>query len=463
MTTRRSLGALMLATILVGCQPVANTPTQPGPSSAPTASPTGSPLPGGTATIQGILTDDQGARVEGTVTLKRAGGSTASVPAVGGAYAFNGVPVGETVTVSVAAPEHSTRERTLTVARLTDPEADPNRLDFGGSTGGWPYALFRNPDILNVEATGPDASDTAFLRLTFHLSQDLDEAGHTAFMRIIELQAPNVLGDTTTATVDTSFLGLNSTLIWSDARTAVWRFTYPIAPASGGALTVTGAQTATVAAWPSGVTGDHMGRALLPRIYSPEGVMMTEPGIAAFFKVPAPSTNILAPADRNGDKLWAYTHQTGVRFSPPTSQTVPKVLSVKAFHANGSVPDRFVVTFDRPMRAFPDSITAPSLVAQDNYRWVTDKLDNPGDYQNDDAAFAAANPAKNGAIASNSVQFAGDSLTQVILPLAQDSFKGMANAKLYLSPEIADPYGVKLGSFDGTPGEAQNVYRMEVQ
>ncbi|MBC7543562.1 MAG: Ig-like domain-containing protein [Candidatus Sericytochromatia bacterium] len=230
------ISATLSAALLAGCPsstPSAVTPTakpsgtaSTAPSGTPTAAPTGTPtsgsdVPGATptpsglpstpdtssrATIQGVVVDDKGVRLDGvTVTGKVLGAGTFSngsdtltVTTQVGSYALNGAPTGSTILITASKVGLTRRQRTIVPLSNLQGSTDINNVSFGG-TSDPAYAFSDAPEVVSFtpakDATGVDAN-TAFT-LTFSEpvnTQDVENA--FAIYVAGPITTPGTLSDT---------------------------------------------------------------------------------------------------------------------------------------------------------------------------------------------------------------------------------------------------------------------------
>ncbi|MBC7541450.1 MAG: Ig-like domain-containing protein [Candidatus Sericytochromatia bacterium] len=156
------------------------------PSGAPSATPTPSTLPStpdtsSRATIQGVVFDDLGSRLDGvTVTGKLLGAGTFSngsdtlvVTTQIGSYALNGAPTGSTILVTAGKAGFTTRQQTIVPLSNLQGNTTINNVTFGQTAAGvidLVYALSDKPEITSFtpakDATGVDAATT--FTLTFN-------------------------------------------------------------------------------------------------------------------------------------------------------------------------------------------------------------------------------------------------------------------------------------------------------
>jgi hypothetical protein len=206
-----TLAATMSVAVVAGCP---STPTQPTPSGSASATPSGTPstTPSGTptspaspapgsdvtpsaaptslpstpdtssrATIQGIVFDDLGSRLDGvTVTGKvlgsgtfANGSDTLSVSTQIGSYSLNGAPTGATIMITASKAGMTTRQQTIVPLSNLQGDTTLNRVSFGETINGNAdrvYPLSDKPEITSFtpakDATGVDANTT--FTLTFN-------------------------------------------------------------------------------------------------------------------------------------------------------------------------------------------------------------------------------------------------------------------------------------------------------
>ena len=201
MTERPLWRSAVLAAVLAtatACAPSATAPPTASakPSStpsgsatgAPSAPPSGSPMPapsGATpapsslpstpdtssrATIQGVVFDANGVRLDGvTVTGQVLGSGTfangsdvLTVTTQAGSYALNGAPTGATILVTASKAGLSARRQTIVPLSNLQGDTTLNRVSFGETVNGQPdpvYALTAGPEV--IAFTPASATDTA--------------------------------------------------------------------------------------------------------------------------------------------------------------------------------------------------------------------------------------------------------------------------------------------------------------
>jgi hypothetical protein len=166
--------------------PASGTPSAPasGATGTPSVAPTGLPSTPDTssrATIQGVVFDDLGSRLDGvTVTGKvlgsgtfANGSDTLSVSTQIGSYSLNGAPTGATIMITATKQGMTTRQQTIVPLSNLQGDTTLNRVSFGetvGTTADRVYPLSDKPEITSFtpakDATGVDAATT--FTLTFN-------------------------------------------------------------------------------------------------------------------------------------------------------------------------------------------------------------------------------------------------------------------------------------------------------
>lgn len=454
-----SVPRLGLLLALAGCSVPPNVSPSVSPSSSPSAQESTAPE-GPTAVVLGNLFDEAGTRIEtGTISLFEEQGTAPlqTVSALGGSFSLGALPVGKRFRALVEAPDYTQRERVFTVQPLIDPELDPNRLDFGGKAQGWAYALTLYPDISSTEIINPTDSNSPPVQVRLKLSQSLPETERLRFGRMLTLGFQTASGFEAIS-VNTSFLNRTMKLAWENDRTALVTVNYPlIVSSTSNNLTVSLTPGADSSDLPLNEKGSPLGKGLVAEARSPEGVKLSQPAYAPFFRGLEATQNPPALADRTPEAWWGQTHQTGVTLKLTPIATQPKVLEVKAYRDTPTAVGRFIVTFDRPMRGYPESLNYRSPLDATNYRWIKNRIDNPGDSDNDDSDFTAASPRDEGNAITGELSFVNDTLDQIVLPVAAGVLEDASDFKLYIAPGIQDVAGNQLGTFRQSDAWGDNV------
>jgi hypothetical protein len=171
-------------------------PAPAGATAAPTAIPS-TPDTSSRATIQGIVFDSAGQRVDGAVVTGKVlgagtfanGSDTLSVTTQQGSYALNGAPTGQTVLVTITKDGFIPRQQT--VVPLANLQGDPNqnRLDFGseaGSAGNATYALGSGVEVISAtpvaSESGVDPATDFTLTFSGPVRRDQVEAAFALYV-----------------------------------------------------------------------------------------------------------------------------------------------------------------------------------------------------------------------------------------------------------------------------------------
>lgn len=475
--------AFMLAA-LAACQakPVVAPATSPLPSTAAsaTAAPGASATPLATASnaasasapaslspsvsadrelVLGSLFDDEGGQLDGaqvavTCDLDPSVNQTLQAP---GSYAFR-APVGSTVKVTASKDGYTTRTRVHKVEAVAgNQNTDPNRLDFGGDGAGTFYALSAYPEIASVSPANLQTNVTSNpLVVTVTFSHALSASTRDRLNQILELQFQSPLGVQAVKS-GTTYNNQRATLSWdTSSKVATLTFPAPVVANKGTASSVKVAFDSSVqpSDWPLGTNGKRLGRDLVTNAVSgnggASGATLMAPILRDSFTDPVP---VVRPSPLT---LWGLTHWTDVSFSLAQDTSPLKVVSVAGYPGSGSAGDFIEVTFNKPVRGFPESALDRSAVATDNYRFAL------GSTKDIDAqrAYDAADPAKGGQ-APQSVVFHGTRTDTVDLQLPTGALTNFNKFKIYVDPKVDDIYGTTLQGVPADPTHNLSANVME--
>ncbi|MEB3328241.1 MAG: carboxypeptidase-like regulatory domain-containing protein [Candidatus Sericytochromatia bacterium] len=418
----------------------AGTPGPAGPVAGP--SPVASPAPAvARAVLVGAILDDRGRPVEASRLEVKASDPAYDrvITATGGAFGLRDLPVGLALTLTASAPGFTTRTRTAVVQPPSATDEAVNRVDFGGSEAGMWHCLFRHPEIARVEPANlarDVAAEPLKVVLTFSHALDADDRGRLQDLLRV---APTYSADEAPLSHGVAHGAAVARLAWDDdGRRAT--FTYPgpiVARQPGHGLSVEFDPAAGVQAWPRDEVGQPLGMGLAPRTRDGGGGAVTDrvaPFVRGVMDEPRPSVRPSPLA------LWGFTHHTSARFELARDLTPLKVEAVDTLAPDASGAAGFLVTFNKPIWAYPASALASATTEASSFRYVVgstaDRREREAFEQAD--ARAAATP---GLGVRHEPKF--PRRLQVRVPASR--FDGMTRFKLHVGPQVEDVYGVTLG------------------
>lgn len=453
---------LVLLTTVVAlaaaCQPVAGpgavspqaspTPTEPAATATPSPTPTAASSPAlRRVLITGKVYDDAGMPIDGAQVEVRSEQSphlNQTVEALGGAYVVSDVPEGTVLTITASKEGFTRRQRVVEALILPDGAGyDPNRIDFGGYERGMWHALSRYPEISELTpanmATGVESNP---LQVKVRLSHALPADQRGLFEGLLKLRF-RAKGQDYELYPRFSYSDVVARFDWDeDGRGGTFAFDGPIVTqgSEGATVTVFLDQDVALKNWPESAEGRMLGRDRVEKTTEGSGAAVSNQ-VAAFLR---PDFDETLPSARPEPlQLWGRTHQTTSTFTLAKAEAPLKVVTAEAVPGQGDMPDRFVVTFDRPVRGFPEQALDGSALKSSNYRFVL------GNVEKRDAreSFEAADPRVSGSTPDGSAAYySSTNPHKVVLPLSGSKLSGYTNFKLYVDPAVKDVSGNGLES-----------------
>lgn len=447
------------ATIVVAaCQPTTSPDlvapqASPSPAaSTPAASPSSDPAPSATPALRRVIVtgkvyDDEGTPVDGAQVQVRSEQHPAlnqTLEALGGAYVLPNVPERTVLTLTASKDGYTTRQRTFEALILPEGAGyDPNRIDFGGYERGMRHALSRFPEISEVtpanKATGAK-SDPLEVKLRFSHAIPADQRG--LFESLLKLRF-RARGQNYELYPRFSYGDVVARFDWDeDGKGGTFAFDGPIVTqgSEAGVVTVQLDQNVALANWPEDAEGRMLGRGRTSDTVEGSGAAVQNQ-VAAFLR---PAFEDTLPSTRpEALELWGQTHQTTSTFSFAKEVTPLEVVKAEAVPGQGSLPDRFVVTFNRPVRGFPEQALDGSALKPSSYRYVLGRTEKAQDRE----SFEAADPRNSGSTPDGAAAYYSTTNSRmVILPLATGRLSGYTHFKLYVDPAVKDVAGNSLAS-----------------
>jgi len=409
-------------------------PASPGPaaSSAPASS--------ARAVVVGTIRDDRGTVVPSARLEVKASDPfyDTVIDSTGGAFGLRDLPVGLSLTLTASAPGFSTRTRTLVVQPPSPTDETVNRVDFGGSEEGMWHCLFRHPEIARVEPANQArdvAADPLRVVLTFSRAIDDDDQGRLQDLLRV---TPTYSADEAPLTAGVAHGAAVARLTWDeDGRKATFTYTGPIvARQPGHGLAVEFDPAYGVQAWPRDDLGQVLGMGLAPRTRDGAGAAVSDrvaPFVRGVMDEPRPSARP-SPLD-----LWGFTHHTSARFELARDLSPLKVEGVDTLAPDATGAAGFLVTFNKPVWAYPASALASVTTAASSYRFVVGRTGERRDREAFDETDVRA-----GATPGLGVRFEPKFPRRLQVRVPASRFDGMTRFKLYVGPEVEDIYGVSL-------------------
>lgn len=459
------LGTLLLTAACQAAPPAATGPT-PSPSApAPSAGTSASSpaTPGPTAArvlVTGKVYDDEGRLLpDPRIEVRSLGDPTLdqTITAIAGAFSLPSVPAGTMLTLRALEDGYTARERTI-VTKTFDPdvERDPNQVDFGGSGSGAYYALSQYPEIASVTpANQQDGVSANPLVVTFRLSHPLPASERGRFGKLLQLrfQVPTNVQPSGEEIIraGTAYGNDVATLTWNDAGTeGTFRFAAPLVTrgAQASAVTIGFDQTAAIDEWPESAQGKTLGRGRAPLTTSANDAPVT--GEIAAFARQMPAASPVPSVRPSPLTLWGQMHRSTTRFSLAPDARRPKVVSAAAYHGKTGADDQIVVTFDEPIRGFPESALDGSAIKASHYRYVLGRTDTADEAKR----FQESDPAKNGSSPALTPTYSTSSNNIVILRLPNGTLGTHSVFKLYVDPAVKDLAGNPVQTSEQAAGTA---------
>ena len=441
-------------TLVVGaCQPTTSPDpvapqASPSPAaSTPVASPSVDPAPSASPALRRVIVtgkvyDDEGTPVDGAqvqVRSERYPEVSRTVEALGGAYVIPDVPERAVLTLTASKDGYTTRQRTFEALILPDGAGyDPNRIDFGGYERGIRYALSRYPEITEVTpgngVTGAK-SDPLEVKLRFSHAIPADQRG--LFESLLKLRF-RTRGQNYDLHPRFSYGDVVARFDWDeDGKGGAFVFDGPIVTqaSENSMVTVLLDQGVALANWPEDGEGRMLGRGRAEETVEGSGAGVRNQ-VAAFLR---PSFEDTLPSTRpEAQVLWGQTHQTTSTFSLAKETSPLEVVKAEAVPGQGTLSDRFVVTFNRPVRGFPEQALDGSALKPSHYRYVLGKTEKAQDRE----SFEAADPRSSGSTPDGAAAYYSTSNPRmVILPLPAGRLSGYTHFKLYVDPAVKDVAG----------------------
>lgn len=341
-----------LATTDAGANPSTTVSPATGASQTPgaTESPSASAAPLPVTTLQGKVYDEAGALVSDAKVRVRSLSSTVkfdtTVDTTGGAYVVNGVPSGTQIEISVTKPNWTTRSR---VESLVATSINGSVVNFGGPSGdaqdssGAGYFISNFPEITSAGAS----YDGAKLVYTLRFSEPLDADNQRRVERGLAITAPDPNGGFITIRSGTTFLGdrFRATSSWDETGTTMtFTFEAPLLTSKSDkknySLTLSRAEG-------EDPIKDAQGNVL----------GMTTPNSGASYAEAFKLSSLVLTNETTGQARWATTHTGSSSFTVAKDDQGPKLVSVSStpFVQNGVDSVRFILTFNEPMRVFPEA------------------------------------------------------------------------------------------------------------
>ena len=447
-----------VATLAAACQPTTGSvpaaPADQPPTAAPSpaAPSSAAPSPSPSAALRRVLVtgkvyDDEGTPIDGAQVEVRSvqyPELNQTVEAHGGAYVVADVPERAALTLVASKPGYTARTRVVEALILPDGAGyDPNRFDFGGFERGMRHALSKYPEIAEViPANGAKGVTSNPLRVSMRFSHALPSDQRGLFEGLLKLRF-RAGGETYELYPRLAYGNDVARFDWDeDGRGGTFVFEGPLVTRSNAETAVTVAldQGVALTQWPEDAQGRVLGRGVAPVTAEGSGADVRNQ-VAAFLR---PTFDGTLPSSRpEALTLWGQTHQTTSLFTLAQEAATLKVVKAEAVPAQGTMPDRFVVTFDRPVRGFPEKALDGSALKQSHYRFVlgtTEKRD-------DTESFEAKDPRTGGTTPDGAAPYYSSTNPHVvILPLSGSRLSSYTNFKLYVDAAVKDASGNGLAS-----------------
>jgi hypothetical protein len=371
------------------------------------------------------------------------------------------VPVGTVLTVTASHPGYTKRVRMHTATSLPlDEDTNPNELDFGGLRRGMYYALSAYPEIVSVTPANQQTGvTTSPLEVAFRLSHPLPAADRGRFGRLMQVRFPvpaytdPVTNQTVTEALihaGTEFNGEVATVTWNQEGTeGSFRFNAPLVTrqAATSSVTIGFDPSVSIDDWPEGENGKVLGRGVARETFEGNGAIVAN-RIAPFWRGPG---SLAVPSTRPSPlEVWGKTHATTSTFSLATDTRAPKVKQVIAYRGASGQPARILVTFDEPVRGYPEAVVDPAVLRASSYRFVLGNTDDREDAEE----YAESDPLKNGSTPPMAPIFSATQLDTVILPVPEGFLRDYTVFKLYVDPAVKDLAGNSLQTSPQNPETA---------
>jgi hypothetical protein len=391
--------------------------------------------------VVGAILDDRGSPVAAARLEVKASDPAYDrvIASTGGAFGLRELPVGLALTLTASAPGFSTRTRTVVVQPRSEEDEDINRADFGGSGAGMWHCLFRHPEIARVEPKNQAkgvAADPLAVVLTFSRSISASDQGRLQdLIRLVPTysltEAPLTPGANHGAAV--------ARLAWNaDGTQATFTYAGPVvARQPGHGLSVEFDPAADVEAWPRDAEGQVLGMGLAPRSRDGGGGGVTDrvaPFVRDVMDEPRPDARPSPLA------LWGFTHHTSARFELARDLAPLKVEAVDTLVPDDTGAGGFLVTFNKPVWAYPASALAGATTDASSFRYVVgDTLERRTreDFEEADA--------REGSPPGLGVHYEPRFPRRLQVRVPASRFAGKNRYKLFVAPRVEDVYGVAIG------------------
>jgi hypothetical protein len=312
-------------------------------------------MPG--ATLQGKVYDETGALVQGATIHVRSLSSQvkfdSTVETTGGTYVVNNVPTGAQIEITATKPDWTSRVR---VESLLATSNATNTVNFGGPASdpqdsrGAAYFISSFPEI--VSASGN--YDGAKLVYTIKFSESLDADNQRRAENALSITSPDPNGGFITIRKGTTFLNdkILAQAAW-DATGTTLTFTFE-APLLGDKNDKKTYTLTLVRGEGEDLIKDKQGNVL--------GLIAPNAGSA--YAEPFKLTSLTLSNESTAQARWAATHTGSGSFNVPKDDQAPKLVSLTTtpIVVNGVDNTRFVLTFNEPMRVYPQATGFSSTV-----------------------------------------------------------------------------------------------------
>jgi hypothetical protein len=228
-------------------------------------------------------------------------------------------------------------------------------------------------------------------------------------------------------------------LAWDDdGRRATFTYSGPIvARQAGHGMSVEFDPKAGLEAWPRDEAGQRLGMGLAPRSRDGGGGAVTDrvaPFLRGVMDEPRPSVRPSPLA------LWGFTHHTSARFELGRDMAALKVEAVDTLAPDAAGMGGFLVTFNKPIWAYPASALATATTSSASYRYVVGRTSDRRDREAFEEADVRAAATPGGGVA-----YEPRSPRRLRVQVPASRFDGMSRFKLYVGPAVEDIYGVSVG------------------
>jgi hypothetical protein len=276
------------------------------------------------------------------------------------------------------------------------------------------------------------------------------------FASLVQAKFPSKKGEQIIR-VSSSYNDVVSSLTFNDkGDQATFKFPVPLVTKASSGISIGFDQSRTIEDWPKTEDSRALGREKSAKTSDGAGASVLEQ-IAPYLRVGLPDQIIPSTAPASS-ALWGLMHTTTIRFSGSKQDKSPfKIVSVSAIRGTGSLEDRFLVRFNKPIKGFPESDVDPNVLKGSSYRFVLGQVTE----SKDERVFNDADPAKGGSSPGGTPRFGSD-YSSLIIPMGTNVLGDNTRFKFYAEPIIVDVSGEALTLKDKTDTLSAGVFEERI-